>query len=228
MDYINGFFEFDHELYNTQNFDYLIGSIHYMDRLSGGGFWCIDGGFDEFHAGLLQLFDGDIRTATERFFEMSSLMIQKGGFDIVGHFDKIALNGSKCDGFDITHSWYKNAVGEVLQQIKNKGLILEINTKSLAGKGITYPDVQFYPLVNELQIPIVVNSDCHYPTNVIDGFEPTFVELKKAGFKTTHARQLDLAKPMAAAPRFEENIQPRCASSPTPAISSAPRGPTRS
>ena len=184
LDYINNFFELQHDLYKTDHLDYLIGSIHYMDRLKNGDFWCIDGPFDDFYAGLQELFDGDIRLATERFFEISKLMIQKGGFDIVGHFDKIALNASKCQGFNIADSWYKNQVGEALQLIKSKGVIVEINTKSLSRHGITYPDIQFFPLINELQIPIVVNSDCHYPTNIIDGFEPTFTALKNVGFKT--------------------------------------------
>jgi len=186
LDYINNFFEIGHDLYSTDHLDYLIGSVHYMDRLPNGEFYCVDGNFDDFNAGLQLLFDGNIRLAVERYFEISSLMVEKGGFDIVGHFDKISLNASNCTGFDITDSWYKNLVGEVLQKIKAKELILEINTKSLAGKGMTYPDFQFFPLINELQIPIHVNSDCHYPTNVIDGFEPTYKALKEVGFKTMH------------------------------------------
>jgi len=47
-------------------------------------------------------------------------------------------------------------------------------------------DIQFYPLIKEMDIPIVVNSDCHYPTNVTAGFLPTFKALKNAGFKTMH------------------------------------------
>lgn len=186
VDYIHDFFEIKNKLYSTKDFDYLIGAIHYMDRLPTGEFWCVDGNFDDFEHGLNQLFDGDIRAAVTRFFEITTFMIQKGGFDIVGHLDKIVFNASKCDGFSITDSWYKNLVGDVLQLIKDKKLILEINTKSLNGNGYTYPDMQFYPLINELQIPIVVNSDCHYPTNIVDGFEKTFVALKKAGFTTMH------------------------------------------
>jgi len=186
LDYINNFFELDHDLYSTNHFDYKIGSIHYMDSLPQGGFWCIDGNFDDFERGLYQLFDGDIQAAVKRFYEISSLMIGKGGFDIVGHFDKIAFNASKCADFNKNENWYRNLVGDILQQIKNEGLILEINTKSLTEKGVTYPDIQFYPLINELQIPIVVNSDCHYPTNIIDGFEQTFKTLRQVGFNTMH------------------------------------------
>ena len=186
VDYIHNFINVKNDLYSTQNIDYLIGSIHYVEKLPNEEYWSIDGNFVDFFKGLKVLFDGDIRPAVERFFYVTDKMIEKGGFDIVGHFDKIAMNGSKCIDFDNSAGWYTNRVGESLQLIKNKGLILEINTKSLSEKGLTYPDFQFYPLINELQIPITVNSDCHYPTNIIDGFQPTYQALKKAGFKTMH------------------------------------------
>lgn len=186
VDYIHNFLGIKNELYSTADFDYLIGSVHFMDQLPNGEFWCIDGDFDIFNAGLETLFDGDIRSAVERFFEITTEMIHKGGFDIVGHLDKIAMNASKCEGFDVAELWYRNLVGEVLQLIKNKQLILEINSKSLINIGITYPNFQFFPLINELQIPVVLNSDCHYPTSIINGFEPTLNVLKTAGFKSLH------------------------------------------
>jgi len=185
VDYIHHFIEIHNDLYSSDTMDYLIGSIHYMDRLPSGDFWTIDGNFRDFFAGLKLLFDSEIRPAVERFYEISQCMIEKGGFDIVGHFDKIAMNASKCTDFNSSASWYKNRVGELLQLIKDKELILEVNTKSLVEKGLCFPDLMFFPLINDLQIPIVVNSDCHYPTNILDGFEPAFKALKTAGFKTT-------------------------------------------
>jgi len=184
VDYIHDFFEIQNNLFSTECFDYLIGSIHYMDKLTDGNFWTVDGNIEDFKRGLNLLFDGDIRAAASRFFEISSVMIQKGGFDIVGHFDKIALNGSSFKEFNVSESWYRNMVADVLQLVKNNGLILEINTKSLKNKGITYPDIEFFPLINEIQIPVVVSSDSHYPTTIIDGFENTYNALKVAGFKT--------------------------------------------
>ena len=186
IDYINEFIEIKNDLYNTRIFDYLIGSVHYMDKLPDGNFWTVDGNFDDFKSGLNQLFKGDVKAATRRFYEITTFMVQKGGFDMIGHFDKISLNGSKCRGFDITKSWSQHLVGDVLQLIKEKGILIEINTKSLSTKGITYPDLQFYSLINELKIPVTVNSDCHYPTNITDGFEQTYLALKNAGFKAMH------------------------------------------
>ena len=42
----------------------------------------------------------------------------------------------------------------------------------------------FYGLIKELDIPIMVNSDCHYPHLVTAGFEKTYLELYKTGFRS--------------------------------------------
>ena len=39
--------------------------------------------------------------------------------------------------------------------------------------------------LHELDIPVMVNSDCHYPDLVNDGRAEAFELLKKAGFKST-------------------------------------------
>lgn len=186
VDYIDNCSSVYNDFFRDKTFDYLIGSIHYLDELSENCYWTIDGNFAEFDKGLNVLYGGDIKLAVERFYEVSSLMIQKGGFDIVGHFDKIALHAVHYNDFKPSSHWYQNLIGDALQLIKDKGMILEINTKSMTEKGITYPAQQFYPLINELQIPIVVNSDCHYPTNVIEGFSITYKALKDAGHKKMH------------------------------------------
>ena len=64
-------------------------------------------------------------------------------------------------------------------------MMIEINTKSYIELGITYPDVQFFPIIKELEIPVMVNSDCHYPDKVIDGYEEIYKKLKEAGITET-------------------------------------------
>lgn len=184
VDFIINCSDVENVFFKDKTFDYLIGSIHYLDKIDEEFYFCIDGDITEFDESLKTVYDGDVNAAVKHFFDISALMIQKGGFDIVGHLDKISLNASNYQWFDPSATWYQNLVGDTLELIKEKGFILEINTKSLFKKGFAYPHQQFYPLINELQIPIVVNSDCHYPINVIDGFKPTFIALKAAGFRT--------------------------------------------
>lgn len=184
VDYIEGCTDARKPFFSEKKFDYLIGSIHYLDQISEDEYWSIDGPFDEFEHGLNLLFGGDIRRAAKRFFEVSAKMIENGGFDLVGHVDKITYHGQKISGFDPTASWFASLEKEILQLIREKGLILEINTKALHDHGMTFPHQHFYPLIREMKIPVTVNSDCHYPTKVTDGFEITYQRLKRTGFKT--------------------------------------------
>ena len=186
VDYIHNCSDVQNDFFKDKKFDYLIGSIHFVDRMSNGHYWGIDGEIGAFDSGLKDLFDGDIKSAVERFFEISASMINKGGFDIVGHLDKIAINAGSHKEFNTKMNWYETLMAEILQLIKDKNLLLEINTRSLSKLGVSFPNQQYYSLINDLQIPVVVNSDCHEITNIRDGFEVTFKALKKAGFKTMH------------------------------------------
>ena len=186
VDYIHGCSDIKNSFFSDKKLDYTIGSIHYLDKLNDENeYWSIDGGSTEFNNGLNILFEGDIRLAVKRFFEITTLMIEKGGFDIVGHLDKITMFGLKYEGFKFHDKWFADLVTPVFELIKSKNTILEINTKSFNGIGITFPHQHFFPLINEMDIKIVMNSDCHYPTNVIDGFFPVLKLLKQAGFKAS-------------------------------------------
>ena len=186
VDYIHHFSDSKDAFFNDKTFDYLIGSIHYIEQLPNGEYWCIDGEFSDFDKGLQLLYGGDIKLAVKRFYEVTTFMIEKGAFDVIGHFDKISLHATHYESFDMNDEWYQQLVNDVLQLVKQKGLILEINTKSLSTKGITYPHQLLYPKIKELEIPIVVNSDCHHIENVITGFDTTYKTLLSHNFKHLH------------------------------------------
>ena len=184
VDYIEGVFDAKNDLYDMSDIEYKIGSVHYLDPLPEGGFFSVDGKLTNFQWRLNEIYDGDIRMATKRYFEISSNMVRKGGFDIVGHLDKISQNGMNCPGFDKTATWYVDLVTDYLELIKEQDMMIEINTKSYLELGITYPDVQFFPVIKELEIPVMVNSDCHYPDKITDGFDAVYELLKQAGFQS--------------------------------------------
>ena len=112
-------------------------------------------------------------------------MIEAGGIDIVGHMDKIYMNGHKCEGFDLQADWYQKPFNDCLHLIAEKGLMIEVNTKNLVKKQEVYPHTDYLHRLHELDIPVMVNSDCHYPDLVNDGRAEAFELLKKAGFKST-------------------------------------------
>jgi histidinol-phosphatase (PHP family) len=171
-------------LYENEPLDYRIGAIHYIDNLPTGQKWNIDGDPQLFYMVCELLYDGDIRRLVKRYFEQLCRMISSARFDIVAHLDKVAYNAAQFRDFDSTASWYTDLITETLKLVKEKDLIVEINTKSVASRGVTFPNRQFYPLMRKMKIPVMVNSDCHYPDGVITGMKHTYEALGEAGFRT--------------------------------------------
>ena len=184
VDYIPGVASIKDDVVQHQKWDYLISSIHHLGQFPSGIFWNIDGSFDTFKKGLDSIFSGDIFFATKTFYRYTCEMIELGGFDMIGHMDKIAVNGRKVPGFNISDKWYDDLIQETFQLLAEKGIIVEINTKSFYDKKIVFPDIRYFKRLHQLNIPVMVNSDCHYPDKVTDGFPEMHKLLQEAGFKT--------------------------------------------
>ena len=168
--------------------DYRISSIHFIPwalPLLEENMVCIDGAYEDFKNGIDEHFNGNIRHITEAFFESSMQMVEAGGFDIVGHIDKIYMNGSKHPDFDPHADWYQKPFLELLDLIAEKDLIIEVNTKSKTKTGQTFPHIESFKELKKRNIPVMVNSDCHYPDLVNDGREATLALLKDAGYQST-------------------------------------------
>ncbi|MDR3309621.1 MAG: histidinol-phosphatase [Tannerella sp.] len=168
--------------------DYRISSIHFMPwqtPLLEDNMVCIDGSYDGFKDGINEHYNGSIRALTEDFFRHSMKMVELGGFDIVGHIDKVYMNGSKHPDFNINAEWFRKPFLELLDLIAEKGLIVEINTKNFLRRNETYPHLSSYKELKTRNIPIMVNSDCHYPDLVNDGRKETILLLREAGFRST-------------------------------------------
>lgn len=188
IDYLDDSYNASIPYFQELPLDYRIGSIHYLpisERLLEKNMVCIDGSFREYAHSVERYFEGDIRLLVERFFESTARMIETGGFDIVGHMDKIYMNGQKYARFDIEADWYLRPFKDCLSLIREKGLMVEVNTKNLLRKRELYPNVKYLSLLREMDIPVLVNSDCHYPDLVNDGRKEAFELLRQNGFDYT-------------------------------------------
>lgn len=58
--------------------------------------------------------------------------------------------------------------------------MVEVNTKNLVKKQEVYPHTDYLHRLRELDIPVMVNSDCHYPDLVNDGRAEASNCMKKA------------------------------------------------
>ncbi|TLX78272.1 histidinol-phosphatase [Labilibacter sediminis] len=163
--------------------DYKIGSIHFVDKLKNGEPWAIDGSFDEFMVGVNQVFEGDIRRAVERFFELTREMIRTQEFEIIGHFDKIKMHNHTKPLFDESSDWYQAEIEKTLNLIADKKLIVEINTKSYDCNGLLFPGVDLFKKMLDKNISVTINSDAHYPDKLEVGYGYVAQELYNSGYR---------------------------------------------
>jgi histidinol-phosphatase (PHP family) len=188
IDYLDETYNASISYFRSLPLDYRIGSVHFIRQrlpIAEENMVCIDGPFDEFAHAVDLHYRGNVRLITEDFFRASMQMVETGGFEIVGHMDKIYQNGIHYPGFDINAAWYQQPLEAYLDLIAEKGLIVEINTKNFVGKQQTFPHIETLSSLCKRRIPVMVNSDCHFPDLVNDGRVQTFALLKKAGFHTT-------------------------------------------
>ena len=115
-------------------------------------------------------------------------MIDTGGFDFVGHADKVSMNASSfLPGITREH-WYKSLIHEYFEFIAQKECMIEINTKAWRSKRLFFPNREHFGLIHKLHILVVVNADTHHPSLVNDGRFDALKEMLSEGF--THVRQL--------------------------------------
>ncbi len=158
--------------------DYRVGSVHFIPTKEGR-FVDIDGSPERFCRNMAEVFGSDIRYVVETFYRQSRRMVLAGGFDFIGHFDKVGLNASAWQPGIEEEGWYRSLVDELVDMIIERRLAIEVNTKIYAktasadavGHPAGAPDGtgRFFPATRHLRrlkaagIPILVNSDAHVP-----------------------------------------------------------------
>lgn len=167
IDYFNDEFGPSNNYYDGLNLDYKIGSVHFVP--CGDTFIDTDGNFNNFKLKMEHYFDNDIKTVVELFYAQTLQMIEHKGFDIIGHFDKIGQNAFYFQPGIEKEEWYKKLVLRVIDAIKDSGITAEINTKSLMEHHRFFPNQRYFELLKKYEIPVVVNSDAHYPERINAG-----------------------------------------------------------
>jgi len=165
--------------------NYLIGSVHLVYTGKNSPLWFTDGPDPKvYDKGIKDFFGGNVKKAVTAFFHQTNQMIESQSFDIIGHFDKIKMHNADRF-FSDDDKWYCNLVDETIGLIKNKNLIVEINTRGIYKKRSNklFPDGYALKRVKELGLPIIISSDAHKPDEINSLFGFTVDYLQKLGFK---------------------------------------------
>ena len=150
--------------------DYRIGSVHFIPAIDNPSEMIdIDGKYPAFKTRMANHFNGDIEYVVRTFFSQMIAMVEEGGFDIVGHMDKIGFNASQYrDGID-EEPWYDKLVIDLFECIMDHHLVIEVNTKAWLQHNRFYPNLKYFGMLKRFNAPVVVNSDAHYPTLLNSG-----------------------------------------------------------
>jgi histidinol-phosphatase (PHP family) len=183
MDFVPGMSENFSKVKAEYKLDYLIGSVHLVRPENSDELWFTDGpDYRTYDHGLKELFGGDIRKAVTAYYNQVNEMIENQNFDIIGHFDKIKMH-NRDRFFKEDEPWYRALVNETLDLIRDRDIIVEVNTRGIYKKRskTTYPGLEILRQIKTMRIPVMINSDAHKPDELDKAFEPAISLLMKAG-----------------------------------------------
>lgn len=178
IDFISPDFGSHIDYFQRLPLDYRIGSVHFVPNQDGIPVDC-DGSAERFRRYLKEAYSGDLRYVVEKFYEQVLTMLERGGFDMLGHFDKIAQNAVTVDPELEQYQWYEALIDDVVSHAVSAGVVVEINTKYINTKDRFFPHEMWWPKLLAAGVPIVVNSDAHYPDKIEEGRRMAFDKLEK-------------------------------------------------
>lgn len=173
IDYLNEEWGPSHPYFASLGLDFSIGSVHFIPTKEGEPV-DIDGRFENFKHRMQKYFRNDIEYVVGTFFEQSEKMIEAGGFDILGHFDKVGQNANYYRPGIEDSAYYQDLVGRVIDKIINNDIIIELNTKARREHGRFFPGERYLPRLQDAGVTIVVNSDAHYPQYITASRDEAF------------------------------------------------------
>jgi histidinol-phosphatase (PHP family) len=140
------------------DFDYLIGSIHFLD----------DFPIDYLKSDWENLSQDAINSHHRHYWENISLLAESQQFDIIGHIDII-----KKMAFPTTED-LSELIAKALAAIARNDLIMEINSAGWNKPcAEPYPSKEILRAAETLHIPIMMNDDAHSVTQLGQHYDKT-------------------------------------------------------
>jgi histidinol-phosphatase (PHP family) len=160
VDYVPGREEDTAEALASYPWDYLLGSIHFLD---GKG---IDG-----EPTLVE--EVGVEEAWRRYYEALAQAAASGLFDSLAHPDLVRMWGQEI-------AWDWDRVASTLE-----GVYVEVSTSGLyKPHEKLYPDADLLAAAHRRGIPITLASDAHVPANVGRDFDQAIDHARAAGYDT--------------------------------------------
>jgi histidinol-phosphatase (PHP family) len=181
-DYLPGREEETARLLGAYDFDYVIGSVHFING------W----GFDDSRY-IEGYKERSIDEIYRSYYRLVTDAASSGLFDVIGHLDLVKKYNFKTEGGSLPFAM------EAVEAIRAAGVCIEINTAGLRKPvGEIYPSAEILGICREAGIGITFGSDAHAPAEVGAAFDQAFKLAVAVGYEQsavfTH-RKRDFIKP---------------------------------
>lgn len=169
------------------NFDYVIGSVHYLSvkddflsvfDLQQNKVFALDESKQTFDKLLSDGFGGDMIAVAQNYFDTVVNMVQKTKPTIIGHFDLVSLYGD----FGQVQQKYEQIATDAIKKLAGCGCLVEINAnRKFKGKGGLYPADFLITEFAKNGFDFVLSSDAHVTDSLGYDFDNTIAHLKELG-----------------------------------------------
>lgn len=169
-------------LTNRAEFDYIIGSSHYIYK--DGKYHSIDSSVDWYNR-CLAAFDNDIIAMAQAYFEAFLNYIKSRRPDIVGHFDIITKFDEVGEFHLLKNKAYQTLAVKYAEEAAKCGCIIELNTGAVSRgvRSAPFPSEQVLHALKKADARMILSSDSHKADTLDFGFEDAKLLLKDVGFK---------------------------------------------
>ena len=151
-------------------FDYLIGSVHDVER--DGKLYPVDSSPAHFERAI-EAFDGDVYALIENYYKRIKDVIKVTGADMIGHFDLVTKFNENGEYFSVEDERYTRPMLSALDALIEEKIPFEINTGAMARgwRSAPYPAIPIMERILERGGKFILNSDCHDREKLEFGFD---------------------------------------------------------
>ena len=167
-------------LINRADYEYIIGSCHYVYK--DGVYYPVDLSAGDTKRGIDAF--GGIENFAENYFITLCDYIKNRCPDIIGHFDLLTKFDEK-EGFFTENKAYKKLSQMYLQEAIKSNCIFEVNTGAISRgyRSFPYPSLDLLYTLKKNDAKIIISSDSHNKETLDYYFEETRDILTDVGFK---------------------------------------------
>lgn len=169
-----------------ENFDYVIGSAHYLCLDYGGQCVGVDGDPRLLERYVEEVFQGDGLAMARRYYQTHVGALLRDRPAVIGHFDLVRKYAASLRLFDELGTAYRRLALEALEQAVGCGGVLEINTGGMARgyMDAPYPSAELLGAWRELGGKVTITSDCHDARYLNFAFEDAALLARRAGYRS--------------------------------------------